>query len=184
MTYIIGIGGGSASGKSTLCDLLEEKFIREGLTVRSLHIDGFFKPEEFRPYVKSHINENMYTDDNCPDTIDWQAFHAKFDEVVSSGEFDIIIVEGILVLWDEYIKSKLNLKIFVDCRADERIIRRIKRNMTWGQSFEQITNVYLDMVRFRHDQYVESTKWTADFIVNGAADTSTVRDMIFKYISK
>ncbi len=182
MPYIIGIAGGSAGGKSTLSDALEEKLTIAGKTVRAIHMDGFFKAEEDRPHVKSHINDILYMDDNCPDTIDWQSFHNKFDEIVSSGEYDFVIVEGLLVLWDEYIKSNLSLKIFVDCRADERIVRRIKRNITWGQSFDQITNVYLDMVRFRHDQYVEPTKWTADLIVNGSGDTTAVCDMICKYV--
>ena len=152
--------------------------------MRVLHMDGFFRPEAERPHVKSHTSDILYVDDNCPDTVDWQSFHQKFDETVSSPEYDVVIVEGLLVLWDDYIKSRLTLKVFVDCRPDERIVRRIKRNMAWGQSFDGITNVYLDMVRFRHDQYVEPTKWTAELIVNGSADTSAVQDMICKYISE
>ena len=94
----------------------------------------------------------------------------------------IIIIEGLLVLWDEKPKNSLSLKGFVDCRSDERMVRRIKRNMKWGQSFEQITYVYLDMARFRHDQYVEPTKWSADIIVNGSCNTDIVCDMITDYI--
>jgi uridine kinase len=73
-----------------------------------------------------------------------------------------------LVLWDEEILSMLDLKLYVDCRPDERIVRRLRRNMTWGLSFDEIASVYLDMVRYRHDEYVEPTKWRADFILNGS----------------
>lgn len=182
MAKIIGIAGGSAGGKSTLSDKLKEKLSTYRLRV--LHMDVYFKKESDRPYLPSHISGKYYVDDNSPDTIDWDAFHADFDEAAESGEYDIIIAEGLLVLWDEYIRDRLDLKVFVDCRPDERIVRRIARNMRWGQSFEQITNVYLDMVRFRHDQYVEPTKWTADLIVNGSGNTDTVSEMICDHIAK
>ena len=71
-------------------------------------------------------------------------------------------------MWDEEIYSKLDLKLFVDCKADERIVRRLKRNMKWGLTFDDVSNVYLDMVRYRHDEDVEPTKWKADLILNGS----------------
>ncbi|MDU1854718.1 MAG: uridine kinase, partial [Clostridium baratii] len=102
------------------------------------------------------------------------------------NNFDVIILEGLLTLWDEEIYSLLDLKLFVDCKADERIVRRLKRNMEWGLTFDDISNVYLDMVRYRHDEYVEPTKWKADLILNGStiskvsieAITSLVRNSI------
>ena len=56
--------------------------------------------------------------------------------------------------------------------------------MEWGLSFDKISSVYLDMVRFRHEQYVEPTKWTADIIVNGAGDTDKACEMIAEWTEK
>ena len=167
MKTVIGIAGGTASGKSTLTDMLFAELGENTTTV--IHMDSFFKPESERPHVASHTNSQIYVDDNCPETIDWQGFHSTVDCALSSDK-DVVIIEGLLVLWDEYTRNKLDIKVFVDCPSDERLIRRIKRNAQWGQSFEKVTDVYLNMVKFRHEQYVEPTKWIADIIVNGSGD--------------
>ncbi len=64
----------------------------------------------------------MYVDDNHPETIDLKQLHIDLKEALYS-DYDLIIIEGLLVLWDEEILSALDLKLFVDCRADERIVR-------------------------------------------------------------
>jgi uridine kinase len=56
---------------------------------------------------------------------------------VVAGDLDVVIVGGLLVLWGEEICSRLDLKLFVDCRADERIVRRLRRNMGWGIWFDE-----------------------------------------------
>ena len=176
MKTVIGIAGGTASGKSTFTDMLCAE-LGENITA-VIHMDSFFKPESERPHVASHTNSQIYVDDNCPETIDWQGFHRAVDYALESDK-DVVIIEGLLVLWDEYTKNKLDIKIFVDCPSDERLTRRIKRNAQWGQSFEKVTDVYLNMVRFRHEQYVEPTKWIADIIVNGSGDNKlTVTKML------
>lgn len=80
------------------------------------------------------------------------------------------------------IYEALNLRLFVECKADERIVRRLKRNMQWGLSFDEIANVYLDMVRYRHEEYVEPSKWRADFMLNGSNPSQTVLEIISTYI--
>lgn len=163
--YFVGVAGGSAGGKSTFCDQLCQEL--KDLRVIAIHMDDYFKPEEARPYAKSPMNQNMYIDDNHPETIDLGQIKLDISKALSE-DCDIVIVEGLLTLWDEDIYQQLDLKLFVDCRADERIVRRLRRNMGWGLSFDQIANVYLDMVRYRHDEYVEPTKWKADLILNGS----------------
>lgn len=180
MAYIIGIAGGTASGKSTLCEKLEKQLSH--LRVMSIHMDTFFKWDAL-PQAVSHLSGKTYDDYNCPDTVKWDEFHKAFDEA-ASGEYDVVLVEGLLVLWDDALRGKLDTRVFVDCRADERIVRRIRRNTTWGLSFDEITDVYLDMVRFRHDQYVEPTKWTADLIVNGSGNTDMICDMLIRQIEQ
>ena len=76
----------------------------------------------------------------------------------------------------------LDLKLFVECRADERIVRRLRRNMSWGLSYDEVANVYLDLVRYRHDEYVEPSKWKADFLLNGSNDTGVALRMISQHI--
>ena len=184
MKKIIGIAGGTASGKSTFTDKLAEKLESDGLSVRTIHMDSFFRPEEERPHVASHLSGKVYVDDNCPDTVDLDSFRAEFFAAAADEKTDVVIAEGLLVLWDETIKDRLDLRVFVECAADERIVRRLRRNMEWGLSFDKISAVYLDMVRFRHEQYVEPTKWTADIIVNGAGDTEKATEMIAGWIGK
>lgn len=176
MSYVIGIAGGTASGKSTLCEKLEKRLSH--LRVKSIHMDTFFKWGAL-PKAVSHLSGKTYDDYNCPDTVNWDAFHQEFDQA-SAGDFDVILVEGLLVLWDEYLKDKLDIRVFVDCRADERVVRRIRRNTARGMTFDEVADFYLDMVRFRHDQYVEPTKWTADVIVNGSGQTDIICEMLLR----
>jgi len=175
---LVGIAGGTAGGKSTFAKKLEKGLMDRRVCV--IHMDSFFKAKDKRPHVPSHINGKYYIDDNCPDTIDWQSYHRAID--AAEEEYDIIILEGLLVLWDDYTKDRLNFRLFVDCNADERIVRRIRRNQKWGQNFEEICDVYLNMVRFRHDAYVEPTKWTADLIINGAGNTDIAAEMCIQKI--
>ena len=166
-TFTVGIAGGSGSGKSTFSTELLKKC--NGYNVKLIRMDDFFKPEEDLPTVQAFLSkETTYRDYNHPDSFFMEDF---IEEVIScskgSTEYDIVIIEGLFVLWDERILDMLDLKIFIDCNGDERIVRRIKRNMTYGFSMEEITKVYLDIVRYRHNEYVEPTKWRADIIING-----------------
>ena len=93
-------------------------------------------------------------------------------------DYDAIIAEGLLVLWDDEICGLLDMKLFVDCKADERIVRRLRRNMSWGLSFDEVSDVYLGLVRFRHDEYVEPSKWRADLIINGSKQSDLAVEII------
>lgn len=178
--FIIGIAGGSASGKSTFSKNLREVFA--GMKVAELHMDSYFKAEEERAMVVAPITTKEYRDDNHPSSFDLPKLKQDMTNIIQEGSYQVLIVEGLLTLWDEEIYEQLDLKLFVDCRPDERIVRRLKRNMTWGLTFDEIANVYLDMVRYRHDEYVEPTKWRADFILNGSNPSPKVLDMIVTYV--
>lgn len=175
-TFIVGIAGGSASGKSTFCDSLEKAL--KGLNVKVIHMDNYFKPEEQRPYSSAPITKKMYIDDNHPETMDLPQLRMDLDSVIAENAYDVIIVEGLLTLYDDNICEKLDLKLYVECRPDERIVRRLKRNMEWGLSFDQVAEVYLDMVRYRHDEYVEPSKWKADFILNGSSSSEQALSIV------
>jgi uridine kinase len=182
MAYIVGIAGGTASGKSTFCEKLEKLLYELELNLKVLHMDSYFKPKNERPFVEAFVSGKKYIDDNHPLTADLNALKSDIEMDINKREYDVIIVEGLLTLWDDEIYNKLDLKLYIDCRADERIVRRIKRNTQWGLTFEQITDVYLDMVRYRHDEYVEPSKWRADIILNGSNFSETSLQMIKEYI--
>ena len=179
-TFVIGIAGGSASGKSTIATKLEELLYNMQLLV--LHMDSYFKPEEELPLVEAPITGKTYRDYNHPSSFYMDRLKAELSEAIESEKYQVIIVEGLLVLWDKDISGMLDLKLFIDCRADERIVRRLKRNMEWGLSFDAISEVYLDLVRYRHDEYVEPSKWHADLILNGSGSTDKALKMILAYV--
>ncbi|MBE6929123.1 MAG: hypothetical protein E7463_02485 [Ruminococcaceae bacterium] len=181
MKAIIAIAGGSAGGKTTFARKLQS--LLESYRVCMLHTDTYFRPTSERPSVQSHLNDKIYVDDNCPDAIDFDRYHADFDAACAS-DCEVIITEGLWVLWDTYIRDRINLRVYVDCRSDERIVRRLRRNMGWGLTFDQIADFYLDMVRFRHEQYIEPTKWTADLIINGTGNTDIACRMCADQIEK
>lgn len=177
---VIGIAGGSASGKSTFSKKLADTLT--GYQVKELHMDEYFRPAEQRPYSEAPISQKFYVDDNHPQTMNLEQLNQDLIQAIDSNVFDIIIVEGLLTLWDKEIYNKLDLKLFVDCQADERIVRRLRRNMGWGISFDDISEVYLDLVRYRHNEYVEPTKWKADLIINGSSPSEKALHIVSGYI--
>ncbi len=178
--FVVGIAGGSASGKSTFAKFLEGELA--DLKVRTFHMDSYFKPADVRPKAVAHVTGVEYLDDNCPDTI----FHEKLREdflAALKENWDIILVEGLFALWYDWLYESLDLKIFIDCQADERIVRRLRRNMAErGLSFDEIAQVYLDMVRYRHQQYIEPTKWRADIILNGSNTSRLANGLIVSFL--
>ena len=179
-TFVVGIAGGSASGKSTLCGKLEQELKEYKLF--AVHMDSYMKPEEDRPHTKAFVTGKIYSDHNHPTTVDLPKLNLDLEKMISASEYEIIIVEGLMALWDDTIYNKLDLKIFVDCKPDERIVRRLKRNMQWGLTFDEIADVYLDMVRYRHEEYVEPSKHRADIIINGSNPTDVSLDVLTEYI--
>lgn len=178
--FVIGIAGGSASGKSTLSK--ELKRVLYDLKICEMPMDSYFKSAEERAVSKAPITGKPYRDDNHPSSFDLPGLKHDLSEAVHNGHFQVVIVEGLLTLWDEEIVEQLDLRLYVDCRPDERIVRRLKRNMKWGLTFDQIADVYLDMVRYRHDEYVEPTKWRADLIINGSNPSEKGLQIIADYV--
>ena len=77
------------------------------------------------------------------------------------------MIEGLFALYLPEVLEHLDLKIFVDLKSDERLVRRIRRHLERGDTFDEITDRYIDTVRFRHDELVEPTRWRADLVLNG-----------------
>lgn len=178
--FVVGIAGGTASGKSTLARWLEGELADR--KVKVFHMDDYFKPDDVRPKAVAHVTGKVYYDDNCPDTIYADRLREDLEQALEQ-DFDLVLVEGLFALWYDWLFAQLDLKIFMDCQADERIVRRLRRNMAErGLSFDEIAGVYLDMVRYRHEQYIEPTRWRADLILNGSAPSALANGLLLDFL--
>lgn len=177
--YIVGMAGGSCSGKSTFQDKLEHEL--SDLKIKSFHMDEYFKERSERPLITGFWNGKQYVDDNHPLTLDLDKFHLDIKEELSK-DWDIILVEGVFALWDEEVFPLLDLKIYVDCDTDERMARRIKRHLSIGDDLDEIIERYVHAVKQRHIEYVEPTKWRADIILNGFQMTDLGMQIVVSWI--
>lgn len=178
---IIGIAGGTGSGKSTFTNRLKEKF---GDRVTVLYYDNYYKAQDDLPFEErkkmnydhpsafetelllEHLRElkNGHTI-YCP-VYDY-AKHNRSEEVIEVHPSRIILLEGILVLADERLRRMMDIRVFVDADADERILRRVQRDVKdRGRDIENIVDQYLTTVKPMHYLYVEPTKMYADMVTN------------------
>ncbi len=198
-SIVIAIAGGSASGKTTLTNRLKNKF---GNQMSVLLQDNYYKRNDDIPFEErkkinydlpdafdnellvSHINMLRYGEDVFCPVYDF-SLHNRSDQTIKISPSEIIFVEGILVLQNEKIRSLSNIKIFVDTDADERLRRRIERDVIQrGRKPDDIIAQYNETVKPMHDKYVEPSKKFADIIINGEEiDESTV-ESIFELIMK
>lgn len=162
---VVGIAGGTASGKTTLSNRLAEAL--EGLHVRVFHMDQYFL--QVKPRMVAPITRIEYEDHNHPDSFDMAGLMRDLGAALTApAGVQVIIIEGLLTLQHDPLREQLDLKLFVDAQADERIVRRVRRNLAHGMNYDVITNFYLDSVRYRHQEFVESSRWHADLVMNGS----------------
>ena len=180
-TTIIGIAGGTGSGKSTFTNRLKAYF---GDRITVMYHDNYYRPHDDLPFEeRQKINydhpDSLETDlliehlkalregkaIDCP-TYDF-AHHTRAKDIVRVEPSRVIIVEGILILQDPRLRDLFDIKIFVEADADERILRRVTRDIKErGRSLENIMEQYLTTVKPMHYLYVEPTKTVADLILN------------------
>lgn len=166
MPLLIGIGGGSASGKSFLAERLGEE-LRE-FEPEIIRTDHFFRP--VKPKMVSRFSGRELDDFNQEASWDLERFRSEFERAAaSSGK--LVIVEGIFALYCEDIRKRYDLTIFVDTASDERFFRRIKRRMALGVTLEEEADYFLGTQRFRHLENYEPLKSYADIVVNGSEIT-------------
>ena len=177
--YILGIAGCTQSGKSTFTKELQQTL--QDVKHKTFAIDSYHKPVDERPVVKSPITGIKYMDSNLPVSFDIPQLRLDLKSEIEKNEVDLIIIEGTMILYDEEICNMLDLKIYVDTRADERSVRYIERySQRYGYDF--IRNSYLDLARYRMDEYVEPTKWRADIILNGSLKSEQAVEMVKTYL--
>ncbi|MBR4058789.1 MAG: uridine kinase [Lachnospiraceae bacterium] len=177
---IVGIAGGSASGKTTVVNRIKE-FFGDGITV--IGHDNYYKAHDDMTYEeRTHLN---YDHPNAFDTerMIEDVKKIKAGEIVDIPVYDygahnrshktqtimpqrVVVLEGILLLYDAQLRDLMDVKIFVDAPADERLVRRIKRDMAERErSLHSVLSQYQDTVRPMHEQFVEPTKAYADVII-------------------
>lgn len=172
----VGIGGGSASGKTTLAQQMAG--LLDPLRVTVINQDRFFKPNEEKPKYYSKIYGKDRPDYNRPDSF-------RVEEMIAfcrgANDADVVILEGILTLHFPELRALMDLKIFVHGDADERIVRRIRRNLP-RSPFDEIANYYLESVRYRHLEFCEPTRHHSDLVIDGGMGADDERLVVVKGI--
>lgn len=196
---IIGIAGGTGSGKTTLTKHLKEKF---GSDVSVVYHDNYYKRNDHLTYEErckinydapeafdtelmiEHISQlREGRSISCP-VYDYSQ-HNRSDETVIIESAKVIIIEGILVFQSRRLRDLMDIKIFVDTDADERIMRRIQRDVCErGRAIESVINQYRTTVKPMHEKYVEPSKKYADIIVVGGGQNLVATDMLCTRISR
>ncbi len=196
---VIGIAGGTGSGKTTLMKNLVERF---GPVVTVLSHDNYYKCRDNMPFeerCKLNYDEPDAMDTSlmvyhleqlrrgeaidCP-VYDF-AIHNRSKETLRVEPRQVIIVEGILIFENEPLRELMDIKIFVDTDADVRLCRRIKRDVTKrGRTLESVLEQYQATVKPMHEKYVEPSKRFADIVVPEGGKNAVALDMIMGHIQR
>lgn len=185
---LVGIAGGTASGKSTLTGALVDALavIAPSLRLEALSTDRYFRvgtPE--MPTLFSPSMNTVLPDFNRPDSLDLPRFLADLDaRTLAADAPDVLLIEGLMVLYWPEIRERLHLRLFVDLDDDTRALRRLVRNLGRtndplpDHSAQTIANYYLESAKVGHTRYVEPSRIHADLIVRGDADFARIAPMI------
>ncbi len=179
---IIAVAGGSGSGKSTFVQQLAEALREQSVKVCFVSTDSYFKHP--LPKMISPLTGQEYEDWNSPESIDSAAFIAEVKAYAAGEkEADILLVEGLSVLYFSELLPLYHLKVFVELDSDLRMYRRIKRNMAnWGVSMEEVADYYLEAAKFGEEKYFLPTKRQADLILNGASDFTKSTELLAAWV--
>ncbi|MBQ1424425.1 MAG: uridine kinase [Lachnospiraceae bacterium] len=190
---IIGVAGGTGSGKSTFTNRLKQRF---GDHISVIYHDSYYRchdniPFEERVTLNYDHPDSLETDlliqhvEMLKNGIAVQApvydftVHNRKKETVEIKPSPIIVIEGILALQDPRLRDLMDIKIFVEADADERILRRVVRDVEErGRDIRGIISQYLNTVKPMHYIYVEPTKYMADIVIN-----SGLNDVAFDILS-
>lgn len=197
---IIGIAGGSASGKTSISRRLKQHFENEG-SVLIIRQDDYYKDQSDKPMeerIKTNYDHPFAFDNDLllqqvhelsegrtveKPTYDY-VHHTRSDVTETCYPCDVLILEGLFVLEDENIRDLLDIKIFVDTDADVRFIRRLIRDVNErGRSVDSIVSQYLNTVRPMHEQFIEPSKRYADVIIPEGGHNEVAIDLLTTKIS-
>jgi len=178
---LIGIAGGTGSGKSTVARAIFESLPEKNIAI--IMQDAYYKDQSslsFEDRVKTNYDHPLAFDNDLlieqlKSLLDGKSIyqpqydfsiHNRIKETVKIEPKDIIILEGIMILEDRRLRELMDIKIFVDTDADVRIIRRIVRDIEErGRTLDVVIKQYLTTVKPAHDQFIEPMKKYADLII-------------------
>ena len=196
-TIIIGIAGGTGSGKTTITRRILRQF---GGNVSVLYHDNYYKRHDDMTYAEraklNYDHPNAFDTPllvkhldmlrngqsiKCP-VYDYK-IHNRSDRTLTIHPARVIVVEGILIFAEPALCDLMDIKIFVDTDADVRILRRIVRDTRdRGRDLESIVNQYLTTVKPMHERFVEPSKRNADVIIPEGGHNQVALDMIMERI--
>ncbi|MDG5758079.1 uridine kinase [Natronococcus sp. A-GB1] len=194
-SFVIGIAGGTGAGKTTVSRTVAETV---GEAVTRIPLDNYYEDLSHLDY-----EERAEVNYDHPDAFEWELLreqldsllmgqsiempqydfelHNRKDERVTVAPSDVIVLEGILSLFDEQVLEMLDLKVYVMTDADVRILRRIERDVIdRGRGLEGVIDQYLETVKPMHEQFVAPTKKNADVIIPEGANRMAVDLLVEK----
>ncbi|MBS4199756.1 uridine kinase [Bacillus sp. FJAT-49732] len=191
---IIGVAGGSGSGKTSVTNSIYETF--KGHSILVIEQDFYYKDQGHLPMeerLKTNYDHPLAFDNDLLynhlekllriEAIEKPVYdytrYTRSNKTIHVEPKDVIIIEGIFVLEDERLRNLMDIKIFVDTDADLRIIRRLIRDMEErGRSFDSVITQYLNVVRPMHNQFIEPTKRYADIIIPEGGQNHVAIDLL------
>ncbi|MBQ9425417.1 MAG: uridine kinase [Erysipelotrichaceae bacterium] len=192
---IIGIAGGTCSGKSSIASILVDEF-RYTKSINIIKEDDYYKDQSHLPMeerVKTNYDHPLAFDFDLMydhilalirgETIEKPTYdytvHNRSDITEIVHPSDVIIIEGLFALYTKEIRDLEDIKIFVDTPADIRFIRRLKRDVKErARTIDSITEQYLTTVKPMHDQFLEPTKQYADIIIPQGKSNTVAIDLL------
>ena len=197
---IIGIAGGTGSGKTTVVKKIVEALPPHYVSV--VPLDSYYNDTSHMTEEERHaINFDH------PDAFDWKLLIKqvnqlrkgeaieqptysyilcnRLSETVHVEPKPVIIIEGIMTLLNKKLRDMMDLKIFVDADSDERLIRNIQRDIVErGRDVKAVVDRYLDVLKPMHEQFIEPTKRYADIIIPQGGENKKGIEMVCKYIER
>ncbi len=195
---IIGIAGGTGSGKTTVVRKIVEN-LPEG-SVAVIPQDSYYNDQSHLP-----LEVRKKTNFDHPDAFEWPLLARQIEdlrqgkpieqptysylictrlkETIHVEPHDVIIVEGIMALYDKKLRDQMDLKIFVEAEPDERLLRVIQRDMAErGHPLEMLIDKYRNVLKPMHNQFIEPTKQFADIIIPNGGDNQKAINMLQMYV--
>lgn len=194
---VIGVAGGTASGKTTIVNIIREHF---GSNLAVLSHDSYYKAHDDLNYEErsklnydhpssfdtemmvSHIRALKQGQEVEVPIYDYSVHNRSVSATLVKPK-KVIIIEGILILENKALRDEMDLKIFVDTDADERLMRRIKRDMAErARTVESILTQYQDTVKPMHEAYIEPSKKYADIIIPRGGQNTSAIELLLNHI--
>jgi uridine kinase len=198
-SLIIGITGGTGSGKSTVCKSIKESIPEENIAI--IEQDAYYKDQShlsFEERLKTNYDHPLAFDNKLlikhldmlcngesveKPIYDYELHTRDLENTITTEAKDIVIVEGIMILEDEELRNKLDIKIYVDTEDDLRILRRIQRDIKErGRTVDSVIDQYLTTVKPAHDQFIEPYKKYADIIIPEGGQNEVAIDIVIARI--